>query len=91
MGIEDFTFKRTFNKISKCDKKLLYFGERWPSVYNARLRAGCSKPNTHLCQNLHGIDLAQRKSPITSSSSVHTFNAQRVNIFNDSDDISNNI
>ena len=32
---------------------LYYYGSRWPSVHQARLRIGCSKLNSDLCFRLH--------------------------------------
>lgn len=48
-------FKTIFINRKDPNQKLLYYGERWPSIHHARIRMGCSKLNEHLCNNLHVI------------------------------------
>ena len=34
---------------------LFFYDERWPPIYHARMRIGCSKLNYHLCCNLSTV------------------------------------
>ena len=49
------SFKSVFKKEKDPTHKLLYYGQRWPSIHHARMWMGCSKLNQHLSNNLRVI------------------------------------
>ena len=49
------SFKRSIRFKYEPKKEILYYGSRWASIHHSRIRIGCSKLNSHLCNNLHVI------------------------------------
>ena len=50
-----FTFSETLKKAKEKVPEHYFIGDRWSAIQHARLRIGCSKLNSHLCNNLHVI------------------------------------
>ena len=76
-------------------KELLYYGSRWPSVHHSRIRIGCSKLNSHLCNNLHVVPSPQCPCGFANEDPRHyffdcpLFNVQRLELFHELQNIGN--
>ena len=91
------SFKSTLKGPMKEVNKLYCYGKRLPSIYQARMRIGCSKLNAHLCYNLHVIPSPQCQCGCPLEDPNHffficpIFLAQRRSLLNIITHVSNNI
>ena len=81
-------FKQKFKPEISDSLLLYYYGSRWPSVHHARIRIGCSKLNSDLCNNLHVTDSSQCDCGALVENAQHYFlecpffNENRISLFN---------
>jgi hypothetical protein len=82
------SFKQTLKEPKDRMINILYYGKRWPNIYHARIRIGCSNLHEHLCNNLHVIPSPECDCGHSVEDPMHyffmcpLFNAQRISLMN---------
>ncbi len=66
-------FKQLLNMPTIPKQDILYYGDRWASIHHARIRLGCSKLNSHLCNNLHVIPSSTCNCGNEDETPIHFF------------------